>query len=227
MTALALSGNELHWPAEWEAMDAIWISWPHREELWQGGLDVLHQDYAQLAALIAPEAQVRINAAAPMHAGITRYLQAAGLQEGQYQLFNHPTNDVWCRDHGGIFVRRSDGALQIANWTFNAWGGKFAPWDLDNKIPQHMASSQGLTQLSSSIILEGGGIEGNGEGLIITTESVLLKPNRNPESSKADIAAELHRLMGTRQVFWLGSGIEGDDTDGHIDDMVRFTNAST
>lgn len=223
MNTTPMQGNELHWPAEWEQQVAVWLSWPHREDLWQGGLAELTGHYAGLAAAIAPHAQVRINAAAPLHAGIQHLLQQRHVTN--YALYNHPTNDVWCRDHGGIFVRRADGSMQIADWTFNAWGGKFAPWDLDNGIPTHMANALGLPKLSSDIILEGGGIEGNGQGLIITTEAVLLNPNRNPGCTKADIEAELHRMMGTKQVFWLGAGIEGDDTDGHIDDMVRFVNA--
>ncbi len=227
-TPPALEGSEhLRWPAEWEKQDAVWLSWPHRDDLWQGGLEELHRDYARLASLIAPAAQVCINATQPMHVGIANLLQQAGVEAGQYQLFDHPTNDVWCRDHGGIFVQREDGGRQIANWEFNAWGGKFAPWDLDNCIPLHMAQARSLPVLNSSLILEGGAIEGNGEGLLITTEAVLLNDNRNPHKSKQDIEAELHRLLGTTHTFWLGQGIEGDDTDGHIDDMVRFVNASS
>lgn len=227
-------GHCLRWPAEWEAQEAVWLSWPHREDLWQGGLAELTGHYARLTATIAPYAQVRINAAAPLHAGIAALLRQQGLQDTDFRLFDHPTNDVWCRDHGPIFVQRlqegngshpaSDG-LQLADWTFNAWGGKFRPWDLDNAIPARIAESLGLPRLASGTVLEGGAIEGNGEGLLLTTEAVLLNPNRNPGSSKKEIEAELHRLLGTTHVFWLGKGIEGDDTDGHIDDMVRFVTA--
>ncbi len=216
-------GAQLRWPAEWEPMEAVWISWPHREDLWQGGLQELMGIYAGLAAAIAQEVEVRINAAAPLHDMIRRHLVARGVQ--RFRLYDHPTNDVWCRDHGPIFVQREDGSMQIADWTFNAWGGKFAPWDLDNGIPQLIAGALQMPRLSSRLILEGGAIEGNGQGLLLTTEAVLLNPNRNPGLSKAEIEAELHRLLGTRSVFWLGQGIEGDDTDGHIDDMVRFVNA--
>ncbi len=218
-----MQGDQLRWPAEWEQQEAVWLSWPHREDLWQGRLAELTGHYANLAAVIAPHAQVRINAAAPLHQGIELLLQQRGVQN--YALYDHPTNDVWCRDHGPIFVQRQDGTRQLADWTFNAWGGKFAPWDLDNEVPARIAGSLQLPRLSSEIILEGGAIEGNGEGLLLTTEAVLLNPNRNPGISKAEIEAELHRMLGTKQVFWLGCGIEGDDTDGHIDDMVRFVNA--
>ena len=217
-----MQGADLRWPAEWEKMEAVWLSWPHRDDLWQGGLHELHSRYAELAAAIAAEAEVRINAAAPLHAGIEKLLHNHGVQ--RFRLYDHPTNDVWCRDLGPIFTRRADGGMQLANWTFNAWGGKFAPWNLDNEVPARIAASLGMPQLRSDIILEGGAIEGNGEGLVLTTEAVLLNPNRNPGRSKAEIEAEMHRLLGTTHVFWLGSGIEGDDTDGHIDDMVRFVN---
>ena len=216
-------GHRLRWPAEWERQEAVWISWPHREDLWQGGLHELLDRYAELAAAIAPHAQVRINAAAKLHRLIGTRLEKAGVQN--YRLYNHPTNDVWCRDHGPVFVRRQDGSLQVADWQFNAWGGKFAPWDLDNAIPARIAESLRLPRLESSMVLEGGAIEGNGEGLLLTTEAVLLNPNRNPGAGKAAVEAELRRMLGVKEVFWLGKGIEGDDTDGHIDDMVRFVNA--
>lgn len=216
----AMQGAQLRWPAEWEPQEAVWLSWPHRRDLWQGGLDELLERYTDLAAAIAEEAEVRINAAAVLHSGIRKVLEERGIT--RFRLFDHPTNDVWCRDHGAIFTRRADGGMQLANWEFNAWGGKFAPWDLDNEIPARMAESLHLPQLRSRIILEGGAIEGNGQGLLLTTEAVLLNPNRNPGCTKADIEAELHRMLGTTHVFWLGHGIEGDDTDGHIDDMVRF-----
>lgn len=223
MNVTPMQGAQLRWPAEWEEQEAVWISWPHRDDLWQGGLQELLGRYADLSAAIAAQAEVRINAAAPLHAGIEALLRRRGVE--RFRLYDHPTNDVWCRDHGGIFVRRQDGGLQVADWQFNAWGGKFAPWDLDNGIPACMADSLHLPKLSSGMILEGGGIEGNGAGLLITTEAVMLNPNRNPGISKAEVEAELHRMLGTQKVFWLGQGIEGDDTDGHIDDMVRFVNA--
>ena len=219
-----MSGSQLRWPAEWEHQEAVWLSWPHRQDLWQGGLHELLTRYAELAAAISHHAEVRINAAATLHDSICQLLKQRGV--ANFRLYDHPTNDVWCRDHGAIFTRRADGKMQVANWKFNAWGGKFAPWDLDDAIPDHMANTLGLPQLKSHYYLEGGAIEGNGEGLILTTEAVLLNPNRNPDCSKREMEEELHRMLGTTHVFWLGKGIEGDDTDGHIDDMVRFVNRS-
>lgn len=218
----AISGELLRWPAEWEHQEAVWISWPHRDDLWQGGLSELLNRYAELAAVISQQAEVRINASSALHASVSSLLKKRGVSN--FRLYDHPTNDVWCRDHGAIFTARADGGMQLANWKFNAWGGKFAPWDLDDAIPARMAESLGLPQLESNYYLEGGAIEGNGDGLLITTEAVLLNPNRNPGCTKKEMEAELHRMLGTTSVFWLGKGIEGDDTDGHIDDMVRFVN---
>lgn len=214
----AKSGDALRWPAEWERQEAVWITWPHRAELWNGELPRLEHDFARLAFAIAQRALVRINAAAPLHDHIRTLL---GATDG-VELCDHASDDVWCRDHGGIFVARDDGTLQIADWRFNAWGGKFPPWDKDDAIASLMSSAQHLPCLRSEMILEGGALEGNGTGLVLTTEAVLLNPNRNPRATKDDVERELHRMLGTKSVFWLGAGIEGDDTDGHIDDMVRF-----
>lgn len=219
----AHSDWNVRFPAEWEAQDAVWLSWPHRNDLWQGGLSSLYDTYAQVARGIADHARVQINAAAPLHASIREVLVKAGISSERCTLWDHPTNDVWCRDHGAIFVLdKISGALKATDWQFNAWGGKFPPFDLDNKIPVQMANALGVPLLTSSMILEGGAIEGNGAGLLLTTESVLLNPNRNVTWTKQDMEAELRRMLGVQSIFWLGQGIEGDDTDGHIDDMVRF-----
>ena len=212
----------IRWPAEWEPQQAVWMSWPLRDELWTSELAALQENFAALAALISRFAPVHINASADAHSLIAGQLRAVGADPDRWQLFSHPTNDVWCRDHGPIFVRQADGGLAVTDWQFNAWGGKFPPWNLDNQIPQRIAAALDLPRLSSDLILEGGAIEGNGEGLLLTTEAVLLNHNRNPDWSQADIEAELRRLLGVRDVFWLGHGLEGDDTDGHVDDMVRF-----
>lgn len=215
--------HSLRFPAEWEPIASVWISWPHRADLWQGGLQRLHEAFVAVTKAIVPYATVSINAAGSLHAQIRALLEKSELDLSRVLLYDHPTNDVWCRDHGGIFVRDGETkGLVVTDWQFNAWGGKFPPYDLDNTIPSRMASALDLPLLSSSMILEGGAIETNGEGLLLTTESVLLNPNRNPTYSKGDIERELMTKLGVESVFWLGQGIEGDDTDGHIDDMVRF-----
>ncbi len=213
----------VRWPAEWEPVEAVWLSWPLRGDLWAGGLDALQDGFAGLAAAIAPEAVVRVNAVGRAHDAIRVRCAAAGVPGDRLELFDHPTDDVWCRDHGAIFVRRiKDGDLVATDWRFNAWGGKFPPWDQDDQVARRMAESLGLPCVSSDMILEGGAIEGNGAGLLLTTEAVLLNPNRNPDWGREAIEAELRRMLGVGSVFWLSRGLEGDDTDGHVDDLTRF-----
>jgi agmatine deiminase len=144
------------------------------------------------------------------------------------ELFDHPHNDVWCRDHGPIFVKHSDtGEVAVTDWEFNAWGGKFPPWDLDNGIPSRIASALGLRRFTGGMILEGGAIEVNGAGQLLTTEAVLLNPNRNPNLSREEIEQRLRDGLGVSEILWLKQGIEGDDTDGHIDDLARFIDPQT
>lgn len=213
----------VRWPAEWEPQEAVWLSWPHRRDHWQGNLETLHSAFGDVAASIAPVAEVRINAAEALHPVIAAVMEAKGVCPGRYRCYPHPTDDVWCRDHGPIFVRDLDrGELVITDWQFNSWGGKFAPWDADNRIPELIAGATGIRRTTSPMILEGGAIEGNGAGVLMTTEAVLLNSNRNPEMNRGQIEDELRRMLGVQTVFWLGRGIEGDDTDGHIDDLVRF-----
>jgi agmatine deiminase len=137
-------------------------------------------------------------------------------------LHEVPTNDAWCRDHGPCFcMARETAQPVIINWGFNSWGGKY-PFDLDDRIPAYDASVLGLPLIEPGLILEGGSIDVNGAGSLLTTESCLLNPNRNPSCSRADIESALRRYCGAEQIIWLGEGIAGDDTDGHVDDMTRF-----
>jgi agmatine deiminase len=144
------------------------------------------------------------------------------------ELFDHPHNDVWCRDHGPIFVKHHEtGEVAVTDWEFNAWGGKFPPWDLDDAIPSRIATSLGMRRFNSGMILEGGAIEVNGRGQLLTTEAVLLNPNRNPQLDRATIEQKLREGLGVTDILWLKQGIVGDDTDGHIDDLARFIDETT
>jgi agmatine deiminase len=143
-------------------------------------------------------------------------------------FFHHfPTNDAWCRDHGPIFVQRPDGKQLILDWGYNAWGDKYPPYDLDNRIPSRVGAELGIEVVTPGMILEGGSIDVNGAGTLLTTEACLLNPNRNPSLSKGDIEQRLRDYLGVRHILWLGDGIAGDDTDGHIDDLSRFTDPRT
>jgi agmatine deiminase len=210
-------------PAEWTTQEAVWLSWPLNEQTWPGRLRELQQKFALVAATISRFQKVHINADASAHRQILADIAAQGGDPSHVVLFPHPTNDVWCRDHGPIFLmNRVTGEVAVTDWQFNAWGGKFPPWDLDNEIPKRVAESLGLQRFASPMILEGGAIEVNGAGLLLTTEAVLLNPNRNVDWSRERIENELREILGVETVFWLRQGIEGDDTDGHIDDMTRF-----
>jgi len=141
-------------------------------------------------------------------------------------LHAFPSYEPWCRDHGPIFLRNAQ-ELAVVDWRYNAWGGKYPPCDLDDAVPQRVAELLGLCLFSPPMILEGGSIEVNGEGTLLTTEACLLNKNRNPDLSKDEIEQYLRDYLGVHQILWLGEGIVGDDTDGHIDDLTRFVDSHT
>lgn len=217
-------------PAEWTRQQAVWLSWPVDDPRHWGGSkrDLIWAKFAEIAAAISRHEACRINAPAADHAAIREACNRAKAVPERIELFNHPHNDVWCRDHGPIFVKhRQTGEVAITDWAFNAWGGKFPPYDLDDEIPTLVADSLGLRRFEGGMVLEGGAIEINGEGTLLTTEAVLMNPNRNPHLSRGDIEKRLRETLGVSDILWLKEGIEGDDTDGHIDDLARFTDRHT
>jgi agmatine deiminase len=217
-------------PPEWAAQEATWLSWPVEDPRhWAGGKrELIHAKFAEIAAAISLHQEVRINARHADHPGILAACNRARAVPERIRLFDHPHNDVWCRDHGPIFVSHRDtGEVAVTDWEFNAWGGKFPPWDLDNMIPRRIGEALGMRIFSGGMILEGGAIEVNGSGQVLTTEAVLLNPNRNPTLSRGQIEQALRDGLGVSEILWLNRGIEGDDTDGHIDDLARFIDAST
>jgi agmatine deiminase len=217
-------------PAEWEPHRATWLSWPHKEASWPGKLDLILPIYARFVAELAQSEPVQINVnAAAMEAQARSLLAEAGAT-GSIQFHHFPTNDAWCRDHGAIFVVRKEPDrhdLAATDWGYNAWGDKYPPYDLDNRIPAHMAAYLGVPVFAGGMILEGGSIDVNGQGLLLTTEQCLLNPNRNPDLTREQIEARLCAFFGVQRILWLGEGIVGDDTDGHIDDIARFVAPDT
>jgi agmatine deiminase len=143
-------------------------------------------------------------------------------------VFYHriPSYEPWCRDHGPIFVKR-DRELAVVDWGYNSWGGKYPPFNDDDAVPQRIAELLGLPLFSPGIVMEGGSLDVNGKGLLLTTEACLLNPNRNPQLNKRQIENYLMDFLGVTKVLWLGDGIVGDDTDGHVDDLTRFVNPTT
>lgn len=217
-------------PPEWAPQEAVWLSWPVNDPRHWGGdkRALIHGRFAAFAAAISLFEEVRINAPASDHDEIRSLCNRAKAVPERVRLFDHRHDDVWCRDHGPIFVRNpGTGNVAITDWKFNAWGGKFAPWDSDDSIPSQIAESLGIPRFEAPMILEGGAIEINGAGQLLTTEAVLLNPNRNPELDRPTIEGHLRDFLGIREVLWLAKGIEGDDTDGHIDDLARFTDDGT
>ena len=213
-------------PAEWEPQAAVWLSWPHNRKTWPGHFRPIPAKFAEIVATISRFEDVRINVAKPLQARAWSLINRAKADLAKVALYNHPTNDAWCRDHGPIFVKHDrTGEVAITDWKHNAWGGKYPPFDKDNTIPPKIARALGLRKFVINRILEGGSIDVNGAGSLLTTEACLLNPNRNPSLSKTEIEQMLRDNLGVRQILWLGDGIVGDDTDGHIDDLSRFYRA--
>ena len=149
------------------------------------------------------------------------------INPNKVKFHYHPTNDTWCRDHGPCFVLRSDGSKVVIDWDYNAWGAKYPPYGLDNDIPSKVASALGLEMIKPEVVLEGGAVDFNGNGSVLTTSSCLLNQNRNPDMKRETMESILQDYFGIHQVLWLPQGIAGDDTDGHIDTITRFVNPTT
>jgi agmatine deiminase len=221
----AASGSGYRMPAEWSPHQATWISWPHNTDTWPGHLPGVERTMAEAVGALATSELVRINVRDAGHGYHVQKLLAGRVPPERVIIHQFPTNDAWCRDHGAIFVTRSaaDGDHLLAlDFEYNAWGGKYPPYDLDNAIPARMAAALGIPVQHIPMVLEGGSIDVNGKGTLLTTEQCLLNENRNPALDKATIEARLKAFFGVAQVIWLGDGIVGDDTDGHIDDLTRF-----
>jgi agmatine deiminase len=218
-------------PAEWEKHAATWISWPHNLETWPGPkLKAMMPAYMQFIKEITAGELVRINVEdQKMKGRVQRQLDKYEIEHEQVQFYYHPTNDSWCRDHGPTFLVNEMGEHRkiVVDWEYNAWGGKYPPFDLDNEIPKKIGEALNLPVYTPGIVMEGGSVEFNGNGAVISTESCLLNKNRNPHLSKKEIERYLVEFYGVDEIIWLREGIIGDDTDGHIDDLTRFVNKDT
>ncbi len=216
-------------PAEWDLHEATWISWPHPGcNSFPGSYDRVIPTFVRMAEALAESETVRINVLDASEEKTVRSLLKNAAPE-RIEFFHIPTNEPWCRDHGPIFVRRkASPRLALLNFSFNAWGYKLSPFDEDDSVPPAIASALDLPVFTyEDFVLEGGSIDVNGAGSVLTTESCLLNPNRNSKLDRAAIEQKLRDTLGVRQVLWLGDGIEGDDTDGHVDDITRFVGTST
>jgi agmatine deiminase len=217
------------WPAEWERHEATWLSWPHNPDTWPGCLPEAEREYAEIVRALSGRERVRINVRdARMEEGVRRTLAAAGISDSGVDFYAHPTNDAWVRDHGAIFaVKDGPPRERLAlDFFYDAWGGKYPPYDLDDAIPAQVAKALGVARAEPGFVLEGGSVDGDGAGTVLTTETCLLKPTRRKpgeaERTKPEMERRLADWLGARTVIWLGSEVAGDDTDGHVDDLARF-----
>lgn len=219
-------------PAEWEPHAGTWFTWPRPEGIsFPEKFDTVPPVYAELIQHLLEVEEVHINVWDEEKEVLLRELLGTlGVQADRIHYHHFPAYEPWCRDHGPIFiVRERDGRREraVVDWGYNAWGGKYPPYDLDDQVPVHVARYRNLPLFSPGIVMEGGSIDVNGRGTLLTTEACLLNPNRNPELNKAQIEQHLKDYLGVTNILWLGEGIVGDDTDGHIDDITRFVNPAT
>ena len=219
-----------YFPAEFAPHTATWLSWPHKEASWPGKIESIYPNYSQFIKEVAVGETVCINVVdEAMKAFAIKCLRDAGADLGKIQFFIHPTNDAWCRDHGPAFLinPKADIKKVIVDWGYNAWGNKYPPYDLDDVIPTLIGKHYNIPVYNPGIVMEGGSVEFNGQGTLLTSTACLLNENRNPHLNQQQIEEYLYNYYGVEQVLWVDEGVVGDDTDGHIDDTVRFVNANT
>jgi agmatine deiminase len=219
-------------PAEWEPHAATWLTWPRPEGIsFPDKYDTVPPVYAELVRRLSQVEEVNINVwDRAMEEGVRATFRKFDVPTDRVHFHPFPAYEPWCRDHGPIFVVRERGRGReraIVDWGYNAWGGKYPPFDLDDAVPRHIAALRRLPLFTPGIVMEGGALDVNGRGTLLTTRSCLLNPNRNPDLSQAQIEQYLHDYLGVSHIIWLGDGIAGDDTDGHVDDLSRFINAAT
>lgn len=216
-------------PAEWEPHAATWIGWPHNASDWPGKFPPIPWVYGEIVRALARSEIVRILVNSRTHQGqATRVLKKVGVDIARLEFLPFPTNRGWTRDFGPIFVRKDKG-LAIARFHFNAWA-KYRDWQKDDKIPERAAKQLKLPLVEGKIVLEGGSIDVNGRGTMLTTEECLLDPKvqpRNPGLSRYELEDVFRHTLGIRNTLWLGKGIAGDDTHGHVDDLCRFVSRGT
>lgn len=214
------------WPAEWEPHAATWLTWPHNPETWPGRIERVEGAFREIVRGLAGREEVRINVAdEAMEKRVRRVL--AGAADTGVRFFHIESDDAWVRDHGPLFVtREGDPAMAVVDFGFDAWGRKYPPWDRDAAVARRCAEALGVPRFATPFVLEPGSIDGDGRGTVLTTESCLLNANRladgEPPRTRERAELELQQMLGARQVVWLGDGIVGDDTDGHVDDFARF-----
>lgn len=218
-------------PAEWEAHKATWLAWPDNELTWPGQLVAIQNIWIEFIAALATGEEVNILVRDGKGENAIRHLlRQRGTDCGKIRFYRIPTVDVWIRDYGPTFVttkRTTERGLALVDWVFNAWGGKYDDYRADDRVAGAVADALGLPRFRNDMVLEGGSIEVNGSGACMTTQQCLMNPNRNPGWCRTDIEKRLSDYLGVSHFIWLGGGVGGDDTDGHIDNLARFVNRNT
>lgn len=233
---MVLQPKEFCWPAEWERHSATWLSWPHQKSDWPGKFGVIPWVWAEIVRLVSWDEQVELFIPEGSEKSVRLILNRAGADLKSVFFHPQPTNRVWMRDAGGVFVKGTNGKKTLLDWRFNAWA-KYDDWHLDDALPMAMAKIRGLRKsclvqphfAKKRVVLEGGSIEGNGEGVMLTTRECLLSKvqERNPGLTQANYETLFKDYLGITKVIWLEQGIEGDDTHGHVDDLARFVGPET
>jgi agmatine deiminase len=235
--AAGKTGGSYRMPAEWEPHEATWIGWPHNRSDWPGKFAAIPWVYGEIARVIAAGEIVRILVGSKAHeAKAVRLLSRVGVDPSRVAFFRFPTDRGWTRDFGPIFVRRERPKREVgvAGFGFNAWA-RYPNWRKDAGVAARAAKALGVKFLpvrfhGKRVVLEGGAIEVNGRGTLIATEECLLDPAvqvRNPGMSREGMGEVFRTFLGVTNVIWLGKGIAGDDTHGHVDDLCRFTGPRT
>jgi agmatine deiminase len=218
--------SDFRLPAEWEPQSAVWMAWPCKEHLWRDTAQKIKHRFSALISIISKHTKVKLVCSAEYKKEAESYIFNGCALLANIEYVNFETDDVWFRDFGPLFTLNKIAELKALNWQFNAWGGKF-PFEQDNLIAKQITDTFSLPAENIDYILEGGAIDVNGFGQLLTTESVLLNPKRNAGLSKKDYEELFLKHLGVDQVIWLKNGLIADDTDGHIDNVARFINKNT
>lgn len=216
----------LRFPAEWEPQRSVWLTWPGNPATWKGLRKEVKRDHALLAAVCTRFQPVELICCYAWRKECIRFLTEAAADLSRITFHDWPVNDAWTRDHGPLFLQGAEGP-EIVDLPYNAWGGKFPPWEEDDSIPERISELRKLPRKRFPMFGEGGGLESNGQGVLLVTESVWLNPNRNPHRTRQELEAAFREFLGVEETFWLAAGMASDDTDGHIDTLVRFVDAGT
>ena len=216
-------------PAEWMPHRATWLAWPHNRATWPSQLETVREVWLQMIQALAQNEQVVLLVNDEQtERDVALRLKNVGAVMKNTSILKIPTVDVWMRDYGPTFLtRRGKSPLALNDWIFSGWGGKYQSYEDDERVAKDMAALLQIPVFNHAVVLEGGSIEVNGTGTCLTTEQCLLNKNRNPDMSRGEIERFLKDALGVSHIIWLGEGIAGDDTDGHIDDIARFVDPMT